>query len=102
MENKQRGFTLALRGDASELTVALDLMRGGYHVYRAMGGGAPVDLLAFRIGGAIIRIEVKTAHENTMGKPIVKNMPVEKLTHADHVAFVTQAGAIRYVPELPP
>lgn len=93
---------MSLHGDISELVVSLDLMRRGFHVYRAMGGAAPVDLLAYRLGGPIIRVECKTARENAHGKPMVKDMDLDDLHHADHVAFVTHAGAIRYWPELPP
>lgn len=54
-------------GGVSELMVCVDLMKRGYHVFRATSSHGPCDIVAFRKGEACIKIEVKTGtvHKDT-------------------------------------
>jgi len=58
------GLPRSTVGAASELQVAADLMRRGFHVFRALSAACPCDLVAWREGGPILRVEVKTARVN--------------------------------------
>lgn len=51
--------TPATTGAISELVAASDLMRKGYHVFRAMSPSCPCDLIAFDKNG-IKKVEVRT------------------------------------------
>lgn len=48
-------------GAANELSVAADLIRRGYDVFRNMSPNGQTDLLAMR-DGIVLRVQVKSAH----------------------------------------
>lgn len=53
-------------GAISELVVAVDLLRKGYEVFRALSVNASCDLAIIK-DGVLLRIEVRTAHTNKNG-----------------------------------
>lgn len=96
------GFNLSqgTMGAVGELTVSVDLMKRGYHVFRALSQSCPCDLLAYREGEPAIRIEVRTARKDASGKLKLYKGPRDE-GNQDHYALVSHAGEILYVPELP-
>lgn len=82
-------------GALSELLAAADLLRRGYHVFRAVSPACPCDL-AVMSNSTLIRVEVTTAFRSThTGKP----MHARKLssTH-DVLALVFRDGTVEYTP----
>lgn len=57
---RQYNLSTATVGALGELRVAVDLMRNGYNVYRALSPSAPCDLLIFK-DEKLIEVEVRTA-----------------------------------------
>lgn len=56
-------------GAASELVVAVDLIKRGYYVYRNVAPAGPCDLVAIRKGGTnVMRVEVKTGYKTKAGE----------------------------------
>jgi hypothetical protein len=79
------------RGAANELIVAVDLMRRGYHVYRALSPAAPCDLLV-QHGEIIVRVEVRST---SSGKPAGAILAKDK-GRFDVAAVVAADGTIHY------
>lgn len=54
-------------GAFGELLVSADLLKRGYHVYRALSPAAPCDLLIFKDSEQPLRVEVRMGqiHKNT-------------------------------------
>lgn len=87
-------------GAVSEMLVSADLLRRGYHVFRAISPNGPVDLIAMK-DGKPWRIEVKTGtiYRGTERRSWPKPRYPEQ---TDHVAVVFLAkNEITYIPELP-
>jgi hypothetical protein len=53
-------------GAASELFVSASLMRKGFHIFRALSGSCPWDIIAMK-DGSMYSIEVKTGYYNLNG-----------------------------------
>ncbi len=87
-------------GAWGEIMVSADLMRRGYHVFRALSPSCPCDLLIYRNGGDSIRIEVRTIGTKPDGTPRLYQDPRDGEKH-DIYAFVTHDGQITYLPDLP-
>lgn len=85
------------KGAINEHRVMLDLMERGYEVYRAINGGAPLDLVAIR-GDEIVRVEVTVGvrYEPT-GWICVPNSKKDR-TRFDVLAIVVN-GQINYDPQ---
>ena len=91
------GAPTATVGAAHELLVCVDLMRRGYHVFRAVSPSSPCDLVVFRGDEKPLRIEVRTAARSVGGKIYI---PADKGTERyDVKAWVFHDGDIMYVPE---
>lgn len=87
-------------GAIHELIVSADLMRRGYHVFRALSQSSPCDLIAFRESGVLLRIEVKTTVRYASGEiRVLTFLPGEK-EKFDVLALVTHDGGLMYVPEI--
>ena len=77
-----------------ELLVSYDLMKRGYHVFRALSPTGPCDLAVLK-GKSLLRIEVRTAYKRD-GGPIHYKGKYD----ADVLALVTHDGEIEYRPAL--
>lgn len=84
-------------GAIHEILVAADLMRRGYHVFRAMSPASPCDL-AILGDGRLVRVEVTTGHRSVRGN--LTHPPKKPGTH-DLLAIVEKDGKITYRPEMP-
>lgn len=60
------GLSPGTVGAIAELVIAVDLMKKGYEVFRAMSPSASCDLLVCK-GGKFLRIEAKTATRQVNG-----------------------------------
>ncbi len=99
--NNRAGDSKTTNGTAgaiSELIVSVDLMRKGYHVFRAMSAHCPCDLIAM-LGEKVLRVEVRTATVN-LDESI--GYPKHALaTHRyDVLALVIRGTDVQYVPDL--
>jgi hypothetical protein len=91
-------LTAGTSGAVSELVVSVDLMRKGYHVFRAMSPSCPCDLVAFR-GNCVLRVEVRTGAINVNGSIAYAKHQLD--THQyDVLAVVLQGSEVRYAPPL--
>ena len=61
--SKKWGITHSKLGAAAELRVCADLLQRGFEVFRAVSPDASADLVIFKQGGPILRVEVKTGYE---------------------------------------
>ena len=93
-----RGKTPATTGAISELRVAVDLLARGYDVFRALSPNAPCDLAVLR-EGKLIKIEVRTCHVSSTGKPYKTLSRKDNPNNIDHYARVLPDKII-YEPEL--
>lgn len=96
MQRKIKGKRHIQLGATSELVVATDLLKRGYHVYRSLASASPFDLIAYK-NGSSIKIEVKTSR-------LLKNGAYQIISHPhsehDILALVVD-GVIVYRPALP-
>lgn len=83
-------------GALAELIVTADLMRRGWHVFRAVSPASPCDLVIVR-GSTIRRVEVKTARKTTLGKFEAWTSRICQERH-DVLALVC-GGEIEYRPD---
>jgi hypothetical protein len=82
-------------GAASELIVCADLLKKGFHVFRAQSPACPCDLIAMKRHG-ILRIEVRTGTRGNSGKlffPFSGN----DSGRSDVIAVVTHDWEISYL-----
>lgn len=79
------------RGAANELIVAVDLMRRGYHVFRALSPAAPCDLLV-QHGELIVRVEVRSTSSGKPGGAV----GAKDKGRFDVAAVVAADGTIHY------
>ena len=84
------------RAALSELLVAADLIRRGYHVFRALSSGPPCNLMVL-VGERVYRIYVKAGLRTPTGRLMFPNVDRAKF---DVLAVVERNGAIHYVPAL--
>jgi hypothetical protein len=87
-------------GALSELLASADLIRRGFHVFRAVSPSAPCDLIAVSEQGTF-RVEVKTAGRKANGGIVRPKISARVRTRFDVVAYVVHDGAIVYSPEWP-
>lgn len=53
---------------AAELSVAADLMKKGYEVFSAISPSTYCDILAKKLGGSFLEIEVRTGYKGVSGR----------------------------------
>jgi hypothetical protein len=83
-------------GALAELQVSADLLRRGFHVFRAVSPAASCDLVAMR-GEEILRIEVKSARRYACG--VQYNNPKDR-SRFDVLALAVEGEGIEYRPSL--
>lgn len=81
-------------GAIHELAVAVDLMKRGLHVFRALSPACPCDLLVMTASG-IIQVEVRTARRKASGE-----LTCQAFGIYDVLALITHDGAIEYRPDI--
>ncbi len=88
-------------GAISELVAAVDLMRRGYHVFRALSPNCPSDLLIYRAGTAL-RVQVRTAQIRDP-KARILDFPLKDHDQGtfDMLALVVEDDGVYYLPALP-
>jgi hypothetical protein len=88
-------------GAISELVAAADLMRRGYHVFRALSPNCPSDLLIYRAGTAL-RVQVRTAQIRDP-KARILDFPLKDQDQGtfDVLALVVEDDGVYYLPALP-
>jgi len=81
-------------GALHEIVVCADLLRRGYHVFRAISPSCPCDLIATRNGDSL-RVEVTTG---SYGRDDAVSYPRHKVERFDLIAVVTTRDTmIRYM-----
>ena len=86
------------RASINELLVSADLMRRGFHVYRALAPGSPCNLVMLR-AGVLERVEVRAVVRTPSGKLMRPNVAGKNF---DVLALVERDGTIHYEPPLAP
>lgn len=86
-------------GALRELLVCADLMKRGYHVYRAQSPACPCDLIAIK-GDLMLRVEVKTAYRRADGSLAMPLIQPRQQGQFDVLALVGTDEVIQYVPEV--
>jgi len=89
-----KGLATGTVGAIQELRVSVDLLSKGYEVFRALSPSCSCDLLALK-DKKLVKIEVRTAYENKIGK---LTYPKERIK-AEHLALALP-NRIIYEPEL--
>lgn len=64
----REGLTTGTIGAMHELAVAIDLMKRGFHVFRALSPSCSCDLIVLTDTDMCIRVEVSTGYVNRSGK----------------------------------
>lgn len=90
--NPPSGLATATTGAISELVIAVDLMKSGYSVFRALSPACHCDLAVLR-DGKLCRVEVKTAYLSATGKitypaPLSDRYDVLALVRNDHIEYL--------------
>jgi hypothetical protein len=88
------------KGAINEMAVCVDLMKRGFHVYRAISPSCPCDLVIW-FGPTVLRVEVKGAYYNRLGSLQNINIKDTQRATCEIVAAVTPDGIIHYNPLLP-
>ena len=85
-------------GAVSELIACVDLMRRGYHVFRAQSPACPCDLVIMK-GAHVQRVEVRTGNVNLNG---TINYAKHRLEYHEYdiLAVVIRGKDIMYIPDL--
>ena len=99
------GMPTQTTGAVSEMAAAIDLLKRGYEVFRALSSACSCDLIALGPAGAL-RIEVRTGSRSPATGVLIFPRNGKKRGRGedvlDHYAVVVGYGAeIIYVPELP-
>jgi len=99
------GMPSATTGAVSEMAAAIDLMKRGYEVFRALSPACSCDLIALGPSGPL-RVEVRTGYRSPVSGALVFARNTASRGHGedalDHYAVVIGYGAeIAYLPELP-
>ncbi len=88
-------------GAIHELLAAADLMRRGYHVFRALSPHCPSDLLIYRAGTAL-RVQVRTAQMPDPASRILQfSLKARDRGTFDLLALVVRGDGVYYLPALP-
>ena len=85
----------ATTGAIHELIVSTDLLKKGFHVFRALSPSCPADL-AILLNGKLLCVEVTTGSRTITGK---LSHPTKKNPH-DILAIVDRLGEIHYSPSI--
>ena len=88
-------LTSGTRGALSELLACADLMRRGFHVFRAVSPSCPCDLVVWGQNGTVLRIEVKSAGRNPSTGTILA--ATSKRNEFDVICYVLE-GEVIYDP----
>lgn len=93
---KRPPHNTAIVGAMSELTVALDLLERGFHVFRSVAPVSLCDFVIVKPGDTPQRVEVKTAYKS----PTTGTLTHPKADPAtyDILALVVQHREITYIP----
>lgn len=97
--DEESNLCTGTRGAIHELAVSIDLMRKGWHVFRAISPACPVDLIAMR-DGVIYRVQVKKGRLTKAGglsQPSLLNPNSD----FDIMAISTLHDGIKYFPDAP-
>jgi hypothetical protein len=93
------GLPTGTVGALHELVVSTELMRRGWHVFRALSPSCPCDLVVYRANSSMIRVEVRTGHRKVGGgtySPLTK----KDIGRHDVLAIVTHDGEISFCPDI--
>lgn len=91
------GISPGTVGALNELRVSEDLMRRGFHVFRALSPSSPCDLIVIDKAGAIHRVEVRTGY--TRGESVY--LPPDKSPESHDIMAVATVDRLVYIPEWP-
>lgn len=92
------GLASSTTGAVSELTVACDLLKRGYEVFRAVSPSCSCDLAILK-DNKLVRVEVRTAQRNQVTGNVL--YPNPDRNRFDVLALVLLAdNEIIYIPEL--
>ena len=95
------GIPTGTVGAIAELGVAIDLLRKGFHVFRALSPNCSCDL-AIVADTQLYRVEVKTGHRDKDGHPSPPYVKKHKRELFDIIATVLHdTNEIIYTPALP-
>jgi hypothetical protein len=104
-ERSSRSTGNATSGAVSELIASADLMRRGYHVFRALSPSCPSDLLVYRYDPDMwrmveaLRVQVRTAWLN--GEVIYFRLKESDRGKFDVLALVLNDDRVFYIPMIP-
>lgn len=88
-------------GAMHEMVVAVDLMRRGFHVYRALSPACPCDLVVYSPAGVGYRVEVRTHVRMASGATSPSYMNKKRDPgRQDCFALVTHDQEITYIPDI--
>lgn len=93
---KKHNLPSASIGAIHEYLVGIDLLRRGFHVFRALSPSSPGDL-AVLVGDRLLLVEVTTGirlKTGTLSYPKHSNQQFHSLAVVEH------SGTITYIPEL--
>lgn len=82
----------------AELIAAVDLMRMGYEVFRAISPDCRCDLAVVK-DNRLLRIQARTGHRNEDGTIAFPKKNTDAGRH-DHYAVVLHGEAVVYIPPL--
>ena len=97
-QNPHSMLPSATVGAIHELVVAVDLLRRGYNVFRALSPACPCDLAVLQ-NGKLVRVEVTTGHRSPQG---TIRYPPKNEKKFDVLAIVSFDGTILYEPPFAP
>ena len=98
--NPTPSIASATTGAIAELYVAIDLMRKGYEVFRALSPASSCDLAILK-ERALVRVEVRTGYRNKSGKVSCSWNESDGPRHDVLAIVLLKELAVIYRPELP-
>ena len=93
------GLSTSTTGAVGELIVAVDLMKRGLDVFRALSPSSSCDL-AFLFRGRLIRVDVRTGYVGGDGKPRFHKAKKDAGRSDIYACVVHAENAIYYLPDL--
>lgn len=92
------GLSTGTLGAMSEMVAIADLMKRGYHVFRAQSPSCPCDLVIFKDNQVCLRVEVRTINgeRGTYSNGKIANMHYKDNGIIDIWAFVWVNGKVEY------
>lgn len=94
---KELGLSTGTVGALSELRVAIDLMKRGFHVFRALSPACPADLVIYSNGAAPQTVQVRTGYGRSTGDGAVRIYASREGTH--DIMALALTDRIVYEPE---